>query len=262
MPTVLDFYGDALADVGAIQPNQTPSGSTLASTRRKFADMIRSWSVIRLRLFYVPEVPYQLVGGTGVYEIGPGGAQFDTTPVGVPPVSPYTRPNFIQSAQVIIGTARRWSLNILTRPQWEVNQARGQTDPDGPLDLFYDFGHPKSTFNVAPKPGANQIMLVGQWNPLRIFVEGEEALNVEDFYPEEYIAAMRYGLAIQLAPQYRFPISQDLLGLFQSAVAIVENKNREKLSGAFGVSRTLDGPTKGDASPMSVQPMQQPQQAQ
>jgi hypothetical protein len=254
--TVLELYSDALAWVGAIQPGMTPSGTTTAVARRAHTDMMRSWSEIRLRQAFVPEVQYPLTPGLGVYEIGPGAAQFDTTP-GV-----YVRPIFIQSAQVLVGTARRWDLNILTRPQWEVNQTKTLTDPDGPLDFFYDFNHPKATFNVGPKPGNAQTMFVSQWNPLHIFAEGDEALNVEDFYPDAYIVAMKYGLVLQLSPPYRFPITQDLLGLFQSSIAIIENKNREKLTGAFGSSRTLQTPTKGDDNPMGVVPMQAQQQQQ
>lgn len=222
---------------------------------RRFADVVRSWSEIRRRLFYIPEVPYTLTPGNGVYEIGPAAAQFDTAG------GAYVRPIFIQSAYVIIGTARRWPLNILTRPQWDVLQERNLTDPDGPMDLFYDFNHPKATFNVSPKPGNGQTMYVSQWNPLHVFVDGDEAANVEDFYPDAYIPALKYAMAIEMCPALRLQVTQELLGLFQSAIMIVENKNNEKLSGAFGPSRTLDAPRKGDGMPMQM-PAQQPQPTQ
>lgn len=245
MPSVLEFLNNALSAAGVVQPAQTASGSVSDVARRKHSDMVRSWNISRLRLFYVPEQAYPLTANLGVYEIGPGAAQFDTTP-GV-----YTRPIFVQSARVIVGTGRRWPLNVLTRPQWDLNNNKNLVDPDGPLDLFYDFNTPKATFNLGPKPGGAQSLLVSQWNPLRFFTPDELALNIEDFYPEEYIEPMEKGLAIILAQTYKRPIDQALVSLFQDSVSRLEAINNDKLSGAFGFSRTLDGPTKGDGSPVA-----------
>lgn len=251
MPTVLEFFSDAIADVGGADPGQTPGGSRIQFARRKFAEMIRNWSTNRLRLFYIPEVVYVLQNGQGAYTIGPGAADFDTDP-GV-----YVKPVFIQAARVIVGNARRYPLNILTRPEWDVNQSRTLLDPDGPIDFFYDFASPIGTFNVAPKPGgvgwlAGQQLLISQWNPLKIFNQGDEALNVEDFYPQEYLKPMRLGLSIELAPVYNKQIGQEIAASYQQGVQFIENTNNEKLSGAYGTSRTLDGPLKGEGSPVQA----------
>lgn len=251
MPSVLQFFSDALVDVGACDPGQTPSSNRIQHARRKYADMIRNWSTKRLRLFYIPESEYALQNGVGSYQIGPGAAQFDTTP-GV-----YVKPVFIQAASVVIGVNRRWPLNILTRPQWDLNQNKTIVDPDGPLDLFYDFGNPIATINVGPIPNTAQRLLVSQWNPLRIFAEGEEALNVEDFYPQEYLKPMQTGLSIELAPSYGFSVGQEMAALYSEGVMNIERMNNDKLSGSFGASRTLDGPTKGDGSPVGQAGQQQ-----
>lgn len=249
MPTVLQFFADSIADIGGCDPGQIPGPSRIQFARRKFAEMIRSWSTNRLRLFYIPEATYVLQNGQGSYLIGPGAADFNTTP-GV-----YTKPVFIQAANVIVGNARRFPLNILTRPQWDLNQSRTLLDPDGPLDLFYDFGTPLGTINLAPKPGgagwvAGQLLLMSQWNPLKVFEEGEEQLNVEDFYPDEYLKPLRQGLSIELCEVYRKQVTQSMAATYQQGIQFIENTNNEKLSGAYGIGRTLDGPLKGDGSPV------------
>lgn len=254
MPTVLQFFADAIADVGGCDPGQIPGPSRIQFARRKFAEMVRSWSTSRLRLFYIPEAVYVLQNAQGIYTIGPGAADFDTTP-GI-----YTKPVFIQAARVIVGNARRYPLNILTRPEWDINQSRSLLDPDGPLDFFYDFGTPIGTFNVAPKPGgagwmAGQQMLISQWNPLHVFAEGDEAANVEDFYPDEYLKPLRLGLSIELAPTFGKQIGQEIAASYAQGVQFIENTNNEKLSGAYGNTRTLDGPLKGDGT--SVRGVQQ-----
>jgi hypothetical protein len=258
MPTVLQLYNDSLTDAGLLQPNQTASGPNIDFTHRRFDDMVRTWSKIRERLFFVPAAQYTLLAGIGAYQIGPGAAQYNTTP-GV-----YTRPLFIQSAQVVVGNARKWPVNILTRPQWDILQTQTLVDPDGPTDLFYDFNHPIATIYLAPMPGgllwnAAQQLILSQWNPLKVFQPGDEALNVEDYYPESYLLALRKGLAIQLCDAYRMQVSQQLLGVFQGAIQAIEKDNRDKVTGAFGFSRTLEGPTKGDgilAPTQQQQPIQ------
>lgn len=220
--------------------------------RRKHGEMVRGWSANRLRLAFVPEVQYPLIGGQGAYTIGPAATDFDTNS-GVGPSGPYVKPIFVQSARVKIGTARRWSLNILTRPQWDLIQNRDLLDPDGPLDFFYDFNTPIATINMALKPQFNTTLYLSQWNPLRQFSAGEEALNIEDFYPQEYIKPMQTGLAIELAQAYKLPVSQELVALFADSIQTVERMNNDKLSGAFGSARTLEGPTKGDGSPVQGQ---------
>jgi hypothetical protein len=262
MPSVLQLYNDSLTDAGLLQPNQTASGPTIDFTHRRFDDMARTWSKIRERLFFVPAASYTLLANVGAYQIGPGAAQYNTTP-GV-----YTRPLFIQSAQVVVGNARKWPVNILTRPQWDILQTQTLTDPDGPTDLFYDFNHPIATIYLAPIPGsaggaiwnAAQQLILSQWNPLKVFQPGDEALNVEDFYPESYLLALRKGLAIQLCDAYGRQVTQQLLGVFQGAIQAIEKDNRDKVTGAFGFSRTLEGPTKGDQG--ILPPGQVPQQVQ
>lgn len=241
MPTVLQFLSDTLADAGIIQPGQSPSAPHLQFALRKWFEMLSDWSGTRERLFFIPEVTYQMSGGKGTYSIGPGAPDFDTIP-GV-----YVRPLFVQAARVKVGTNRKWALNLLTRPQWDVNQAKTLQDPDGPLDFFHDTNAPIATFNVAPMPSGGQSLYVSQWNPLPRFDETQLALNVEDSYPEQYLKPMRLGLQIEVASSFGRQIKQEVPSLFAEAIARLERKNMQATTGSFGESRTLEVPVKGEA---------------
>lgn len=245
-PTIfLEYISDALAAAGLGKPGQTPIATTAQHARRVHKRMVESWSSNRLRLFNIPEALYAMQANKGTYTIGPDAtADFDTT------AGLYSRPVFIQAARVIVGTARRWPLNILTRPEWDLAQNRTQSDPDGPLDLFYDFNVKLGAINVAPKPTGAQPLYISQWNSLRFFGEDELDADLDDFYPGEYIRPTMLGLAMELCQAYTRPVSQELVGLFQDAIAPIEKMNNEKLSGSYGFSRTLDGPVKGDGAPV------------
>lgn len=244
--TVLELYSDALTDIQVLQPAQTPSGAQMGVVHRKFQDMVRAWSQVRLRLFFIPEAAYPLTAGTGSYAIGPAAANFDTN-AGV-----YTRPVFVQTAHCLIGTARRWPMSILTRPQWEVLPSKTTQDPDGPTDLFYDFNHPISNINVAPVPSQNTTLYLSQWNPLTVFGPGDEQKDVLLYYPEAYLIGLRAGLAIECASAFNRPVTQQLVGVFQGGIQIIEQLNSDKLNGALGLSRTVNPPTKGDGIMLPV----------
>jgi hypothetical protein len=256
---VLQLFQDALAEVGRLNPQMTPSGSTTAYVQRVCANMIEAWSEIRERLFFIPEVSYPLVANQSVYYIGPGAADFNTNNTAPNPL--YTRPVIVQTAQVKVGNARRWPLNLLTRPDWQIEQNRFISDPDGPLKLFYDDNRPISTFNVAPIPGNNTTMYASQWNPLYVFQLTDLNKDVATLgYPEAYELPLKTGLAIEMCRAYRMPVSQDLLGRFQSSIAVIENKNKLNMMSNFGFSQTLQGPTKGE--PGMMPPVAPPQPGQ
>lgn len=248
--TVLSFCTAALVSAKVLKPGQTPTGTQLQAAMQLHREMVHSWSSRRPRLFWIPEVQYPMTGGKGTYQIGNGAADFNTAP---PNANGYVKPMFIEAASVIVGTARRIALNILTRPQWDINQTKSLTDPDGPVDIFYDYAAPIATFNVASKPGSNQTLYVAQWNPLTGFIPGQETYDMDNYYPTEYIKPMRYGLAIELCNAFGVPVSQDVTNPFAESIQELENINADKVSGAFGPTRTLDGPVKGDA-------LRQPQQ--
>ena len=254
MPTVLTLYSNALAEIRRVNPLQTPGGSTLAYVHGAFEDMVRVWSPIRYRNFFIPEATYLMQPNQGVYQIGPGAADYNTTG------GAYTRPVFVQTAQAVVGNARRVPMSILTRPNWQVDPLRNLSDPDGPVHFFYDENRPIATFNVAAKPTGTQFMILSQWNPLKLFFPGDEALLVEDFYPEHYIPALRLGLAVQLCDSYGMQVTQSLLGRFQAAIAAVESKNQDEMSAALSYTTTLSGPTKGESGILpgnSAPPQQQ-----
>ena len=252
--SVLSFCSAALTSAKVLKPGSTPTGTQLQVAMQLHFEMVTSWSSRRLRLPYIPEAQYPMTAGKGTYLIGPGAADFNTTPVGgPPPVAAYTKPQFIEAASVIVGTARRIPLNILTRPQWDINQTKSLMDPDGPIDLFYDYNSPIATINVACKPGGNQVLFIAQWNALMGFVPGQEQFDVLQYYPPEYIKPMRYGLAIEACAAFGTQVTSDITTPFAESIQQLEQKNNDKLSGAFGTTRTLDGPAKGDGSPVAQQ---------
>lgn len=244
----LDFLNDALAEAKIQQPNNTASGANTQFARRKFNEMVMGWSANRLRLFFVPEVVYPLVAGLGTYTIGPGAPNFPTEGLGA-----YTKPVFIQAASVQLGVGTRIPVSIITRPQWDMHPQKNDPRADGPLALFYDYNVAIATLNFAPFPLNPINVYVSQWNALKTFATDELAAFIDDFYPGEYLDALKMGLAIKMS-QAMAPssVNQVMLGAFGDAIGVVERINNDKLSGAFGTTLTLDGPTKGDGSPVAA----------
>lgn len=246
-----DFLNAAAAEILALTPGMSLSGTQLDIWRTSFNSLVRNASSDRLFLFYVPDVTYTLAVSKEAYEIGPGAADFDTDP-GV-----FTRPVFVESARARVGNARRWPLNMRTEQQWASNPLRGMADPDGPVDFQYSASIKEGVFRFAPVPTAGQVVYISQWNPLKTFEIADLTAIMEDFYPDEYIMALRGALAIDRAPSYKKQVDAVLASNTKNAIDTIKATNNTRLGGSAGQSSTLQAPAVGIG-----QMVQQPQQGQ
>lgn len=245
--TFTEFLNRAATEIGALTPGGSLSGNQLDLWRSSFNTIVKNMSADRLFLFYVPDSTYILATSKEDFEIGPGAADFDTDP-GV-----YVRPVFVESARARVGNGRRWPLNVRTEQEWASNPLRGVTDPDGPLDMTYSASIKKGVFRFAAKPVAGQTVYISQWNPLKTFDITEMAAVMEDYYPDEYILALKLLLSIDRGPSYNRQPSQDLMANAGRAVQTIKELNNTRLGGSAGQSSTLQAPAIGIGNKMMPQ---------
>lgn len=236
--TVTEFLNSAAAEIQAVTPGQSLSGTKLSLWLDGFNTLVGNMSADRLFLFYVPDVEYTTPSSKESYEIGPGAIDFPTS-------GGYTRPVFVQSARALVGTGTRIPLNQNSENEWAANPKRNMTSPDGPSDFHYSAGVAIGFLRFAPKPNSAQKIYLSQWNPLKTFAIGDLALSIETYYPAEYIIALRKNLAVNLANSYQRQAGQELIGTAQTSLQTIRNLNNERLLGAMGQSGTLQTPAMG-----------------
>ena len=246
--SVRDFLNSAAVAARFIAPGMSISGNHLQVWIDAFCDLARTWQADRLFGFFIPDVLYTMPSNSESFDIGPGAAAFPTD--GNPPL--YTRPLFIESARAVVGNARRWTLNVRTEQEFSSSPLRNMADPDGPLEIYYAASINKGSFNFAPRPQLNQKVYISQWNPFQQFDITQLALFMEDYYPEEYIRALKLSLAVEAVSKYSLQSPPELISNAQTAVGTIRDLNRTRLQGAQGQSATLAAPSIGAGVPQAT----------
>ncbi len=235
--TFTAFLNQSAAEINVLQPGQSLPTSQLQFWAGAFNDMVRNMSADRLFLNYVPDVAYTCPGSAESYDIGVGASSFPTSG------STNIRPLFVESARAKVGTSRRWPLNVQTEQEFAANSRRGSSDPDGPIDFQYSASTVIGFFRFAPAPQSGQVIYISQWNPLKVFDPATEmALLMEDYYPLEYIRALKLNLAVSRAPSYKSAVSQELAGNAATALQTIRAENALRLNGSMGQSATSQAP--------------------
>jgi hypothetical protein len=186
MPTtVRDLIKGSLKLIGAIATGQTPTAEEQADALLVLNEMLGNWSTENLTLFTQPREEFPLVAGTQSYTFGLTG-NFNSA-----------RPLEVEMAFIKSGNTE-YVLQVLTARQWaEISDK--STQSSSPTKIFVDMASPLATIHVWPVPSEVKTLVLHSKKALTKFTS--VGANVEDL-PPGYAKAMRYGLALELAPEY------------------------------------------------------------
>lgn len=212
MSTVSDLIKGSMRLIGAIAAGETPTASELADGLSALNEMIESWSTEKLIIPAMTRETFSLVGGTQSYTIGSGG-DFDTV-----------RPIKIEKAllQYQSSPLQERPIEILNLDQWTgiVNK---DTDSDYPTALYYDPTFLLGTLKFWPKPSAAKTIVLHSWKELTQLATS--STDVE--FPPGYYRALRYNLAVEIAPEYGQEASPTIASIANEAKANIKRANRK-----------------------------------
>jgi hypothetical protein len=189
----------ALRVVGALASGETPTADEENEALEALKFMFRSWSTRDIMLFYVKQDTVTLTGAN-YYTIGSGG---DCNTV---------RPTSIRGAYVddqlctIIDEAKHRELRL--------SNLTGSA-----AYLYYNPEYPLGKIYLLPTDGS--LLYLDSLKPLT----DPTAITGDVAFPPEYDAAIKYGLAVHLAPEYGKEASPTVLGLAQDALAAIVARN-------------------------------------
>jgi len=194
MPSATQEIYRALRLLGQIRQGQLASASQNADRLATLTDMLDAWSAERDNIYSVGTASYPLVTGTPAYLIGP--AQTINAP----------RPIRIERAGILIanpngtGTLRQ-PLRILSEHEWDEIAIKIEQSPI-PEKLYCDNAYPYATLNLLPIPmftsGTAPKLELSTWSALTQFAD----LTTDEEFPPAYELAIRFNLALLLAPTY------------------------------------------------------------
>jgi hypothetical protein len=233
-----DYVAGALRLGGIIAAGEPLDAEDAADGLTALNQMIRSWQNERL-LFpaVVRQGPYNLTQGIQNYYVGqplpnPLPAGFAAiTPIGSPNGIP--RPQRIERYGIITqvngGQPLELPMDILTERDWLGIPVKNITTTF-PLQVYPDLEFPLMTLFVWPIPTTACQMTLYAWDAsLQQFPDQITQI----LFPPGYEEAIRFNLAVRLAPEYNKEASQTVQALAMSSKATIKSFNTPTIQKAF-----------------------------
>lgn len=203
MVTARTIITKALQKNGALVKNEAPSGDEAADGLDSLNAMIGSWGNDSLNIYARAWETFTLSGGVGSYTIGSGGA-FNTV-----------RPTNILASYVRIGSTD-YTVGIIDDETYSTISSKTLVTSI-PQFLNYDNAYPLGTIRLYPVPSTAYSLFLLSEKPLTEFSSLDTTLSM----PPGTERALIYNLAIELAPEYSQPISQELLKIANDSLGSI-----------------------------------------
>lgn len=191
----------SLRAIGAIDPHNVPTNQELTDTLEAMDLMLENWFVDGLTVYVGKEENFSLSSGTSTYTIGDGGA-FDTD-----------RPYNILGA-FIRSSGYDYPVDIITAS--EFNSIFDKSLTGMPWKLSFLPESPLGLVRLYFTPDAAYDLHIQSQKPLAEITD----LDADISFEQGYKAAIKWNLAVELAPEWGVELSQVV------AAKAIETKNR------------------------------------
>jgi len=198
--TARTLIQDALREINVTASGETPSAAEMADGLRALQFMLENWSAKDLRLYYTKQESLSM-DGSASYTIGSGG-DLDTV-----------RPASIRGAWT-----SDWPLKIIDEGQYR--QVRMISASGAIIEsLWYSPEYPLG--KLYPWPLGGSMLYLDSLKPLT----APTTLTTSVAFPPEYNDAIKYNLAVRLAPQFGKEPSSTVAALAASTLNALESRN-------------------------------------
>lgn len=213
--TVLDLITAAMQEIGAIATGETVSAADAQAALTRLNGMIDLWQGERLTIYNLNRQTFSFITNQQAYTIGPtAGADWTYT----------VRPVWIQHAGVVWtsgGIETEIPMKFLTDDEWAATRVKA-VGSSLPTHLYYNPTFPLGTISFWPYPTDSSVD-VALYVPLPMTVVPD--LVTVLVLPPGYEEAMRYNLAVRLAPIFGRQIDQTVAALAVESKAQIKRTN-------------------------------------
>lgn len=216
--TANDLITRALHTIGVLASGETATGNEMNDSLVILNNMIDSWATERLTIYTVARTEFNLSSGTQDYTIGAGGT-FNIV-----------RPLWIVAASIITDSTAAADQKIelpieqaMTTREWQQVTLKG-LQSTYPLGFYYDHNWTAglATISVWPIPNVANVQLV-LYTPTALTAFAD--LTTAYTFPPGYEEAMRYQVALRLAPEFGANLSPDVRLLASDTFANIKRAN-------------------------------------
>lgn len=204
MTTALDLITGAAKIIGVVFKSEALSADEASDGLTALNDMLDSWSNDDL-ITFAPTLESFAMTGASSYTIGSGGTLNTTRPIN------------IITAVVRSGTVD-YPLEILTPEQYQTEVPVKNINTQIPKYLTYDNGYPLGTIKMFAIPLSGTTLYLQTNKPL----SNLSALTTTVDLPPGWKKAIKYNLAIDLAPQYGAQITPQILDQAKKSLGAIK----------------------------------------
>lgn len=206
----------SLRTINAIASGETPTPEELTDALSQLNDLLENWSTQSLAVYMSQMETFATVAGTAAYTIGPTGTWVTTRPVFIDGDGICTFQG-VDFPVEKIGQEQYNSIGLKTIQQPIVESYLYQNDfPNGRVFLY---------------PTPSQIVSIGL-NTQRVLSSVPTIATVLSL-PPGYLLAIRYNLAVLLAPDYRKAVTPTVQSIATSSFAAIKRANKQKRVARF-----------------------------
>lgn len=205
-----DLITGSLRLLGAVASGESLGAAEATDGLSALNDMIDGWSTEQLLIPNKVREVFALVAGQESYTMGSGG-NFNTA-----------RPQKIENALIqIAGTdpVLEIPVRILNQDQYAGLMIK-TVQSTYPTDLYSDGAYPLTSISVWPVPNSSCSLVLYSWKPL-----SQLALDTVISLPPGYARALRYCLAVELAPEYGKQAPTEVVEIAGTAKGAIKRMN-------------------------------------
>jgi len=188
--TALDLIKSSMRLCGILGNGETPSASEAQDALMVLNQMIDSWNSERLMIYTIQRNVFNIVSGQQTYTLGNGG-DFDMA-----------RPASIQSYTIISlqnpAQPLELPLDVYTDVAW-ANVPVKNVQSSIPTAVYDDGSFPFRNLSYWAVPNVGYLQAgIYSWQSVNRFID----LSTPYSFPPAYLKALRYSLAVDLAPEF------------------------------------------------------------
>lgn len=212
--TAREVIYSALKLIGVLSAGESPTGDEIRDSLDRLNDLIEQWQIDRLMIYQITRSTFDLVADQQDYTLGDGG-DFDIA-----------RPAFLADVKLVSGTgetAMELPLELYTRQRWLDITMRAMT-ATYPQGVWFNPNYPLAELWFWPIP-SDSTLDVALYLPSTM--PGPVGLDSSMSLPPGYRKALRYQLAIELAPEFGRPVTPILMKTAADAKAAILSNNAD-----------------------------------
>ncbi len=219
--TVKDLVESSMRLIGALASGETASASELSDAIIVLNDLLGSWSAQSLLIPQTTREVFTLTASQSSYTIGTGGDFVTTRPM-----------NIINAAVEINGYES--PLRVIDSSEW--SDIPIKTLQSGfPTHIYTEGSSPLETIKLYPVPSSGLNIILYSQKAFTSFALGSDLIN----FPPGYSRALRYSLAMELAPEFGTEPSAIVIQTAMEAKGDIQRQNTEVerlISDAIGLT--------------------------